>query len=103
MICDYVSSTSQLKGDNICGTNFGILSHNSTCKALFLCMLFTSCGICVSFAEKMSSSENMNLSDRYVMLLDESLKVNQALREQLKERESQTVANIEQLTSKVKA
>lgn len=52
--------------------------------------------------KKMSrSSENVNLSDRYAILLDESLKENQALREELKERESQNVAKIEQLTSKV--
>ena len=47
------------------------------------------------------SSESVNLSDRYAILLDESLKENQALREELKERESQNVAKIEQLTSKV--
>ena len=47
------------------------------------------------------SSENVNLSDRYAILLDASLKENQALREELKERESQNVAKIEQLTSKV--
>ena len=43
MICDHVSSTSQLKGDNICGARFGVLSRRSTCRAS-LCMLLTSCG-----------------------------------------------------------
>ena len=56
----------------------------------------------VFFAFKMSrSSVNKNLSDRYVILLDESLKENQALREELKEREAQNVAKIERLSSKV--
>ena len=47
------------------------------------------------------NSEDVNLGDRYAILLDESLKENQALREELKEREQQNSAKIEQLTSKV--
>ena len=47
------------------------------------------------------NSEDVNLGDRYAILLDESLKENQALREELKEREEQNSAKIEQLTSKV--
>ena len=51
---------------------------------------------------KMSrSSVNVNLSDRYAIPLDQSLKENQALREELKEREAQNVAKIEQLSSEV--
>ena len=47
------------------------------------------------------NSEDVNLGDRYAILLDESLKENQALREELKEREEQNSAKIQQLTSKV--
>lgn len=47
------------------------------------------------------NSENVNLSDRYTILLDESLKENQALREELKDREAQNDAKMEQLKSKV--
>jgi len=47
------------------------------------------------------NSVDVNLGDRYAILLDESLKENQALREELKEREEQNSAKIEQLTSKV--
>ena len=46
------------------------------------------------------NSEDVNLGDRYAILLDESLKENQALREELKEREEQNSTKIEQLTSK---
>ena len=47
------------------------------------------------------NSENLNLSDRYAILLDKSLQENQALREELKEREAQNASKIEQLTWKV--
>ena len=47
------------------------------------------------------NSEDVNLGDRYAILLDESLKENQALREELKEREEQNSAKMEQLTYKV--
>ena len=46
------------------------------------------------------NSEDVNLGDRYAILLDESLKENQALREELKEREEQNSTKIKQLTSK---
>ena len=47
------------------------------------------------------NSEDVNLGDRYAILLNKSLKENQALREELKEREEQNSTKIEQLTSKV--
>jgi len=64
--------------------------------------VLTLCRILASHRLKMSrNSEILNLSERYAILLDQSLKENQALSEELKEREVQNCSKIKQLTSKV--
>ena len=47
------------------------------------------------------SERNISLSDEYAVLLDESLRENRILREQLSERDEQNSSKIAELTSKV--
>ena len=52
--------------------------------------------------KKMSrDTVSVNLGDTYALLLDESLKENQALRQQLKERDEENDSKLRELTNKV--
>ena len=49
----------------------------------------------VAIYKKKTSFDNVSLSDKYALLLDDSLKENQALREQLKERDEGNAAKFQ--------
>ena len=48
-----------------------------------------------------SHSANLNLSDKYALLLEESLTENRMLREQLMERDEENAIKIQELSTKV--
>ena len=49
----------------------------------------------VAIHKKKTSFDNVSLSDKYTLLLDDSLKENQALREQLRERDEGNAAKFQ--------
>lgn len=49
----------------------------------------------VAIHKKKTSFDNVSLSDKYALLLDDSLEENQALREQLKERDEGNAAKFQ--------
>ena len=55
----------------------------------------------LSFTKMSRNTTSVNLSDSYAILLDESLKENQALRQQLKERDEENDSKLRDLTNKV--
>lgn len=54
----------------------------------------------VAIHKKKRSFDNVSLSDKYALLLDDSLKENQALREKLKERDEGNAAKFQDLQTR---
>lgn len=78
--------------------SFGVVCNHSN----FTSQLVKSYCLDLLFFKKMSRNiVSVNLSESYALLLDESLKENQALREQLKERDEENDTKLRDLTNKV--